>query len=72
MLKVFTSTPPSREDVLEFIKNLPENMVCTNRRIEFDPMWVSVTTIDAPPETGNLKPWRVELTFETDYSHPAA
>lgn len=69
MLTENRTLPPTREEVIEFIRRLPDDMFCSRRAVEFEPAWVSVSTIDSPPDAGNMKPYRVEIVFERDLSH---
>lgn len=71
MLKINRGTPPTREEVLEFIRSLPADMVCTHRGIEFEPAWVSASSIDDPIHRSSSKIYRVTLTFERDLTHNA-
>lgn len=69
MLTEKTTHPPTREEVIDFIRKLPDDMFCSKRAIEFEPMWISATTIDSPLNDGNMKPYRVEIVFERDLYH---
>lgn len=62
-------TVSAREEVIDFIRKLPDDMFCSRRTVEFIPMWISVTTLDSPLDDGNMKPYRVEIVFERDATH---
>lgn len=68
MLHTSRKTIVTREDVIEFVRRLPEAMVLAGTSVEYEPQLVSFQNIDADlaaPKTGLCK---VVLTFERDYT----
>ena len=55
---------PSRDEIIELIRRLPDDIVCSSLSVEFEDQLVSVTSIDSPPDGGNMEIFRVRVEFQ--------
>lgn len=64
MLHISNENPPTREQVFDFIKSLPEDMILAHRTIEFELELVTVSSIDDPKQPSKDRIFSVALIFE--------
>jgi hypothetical protein len=69
VLSINRESPRTREEVIEFIKSLPAELVCTHIGIEFAPDRICQPTLIRQPDPSADKCCKVTLTFERDWTH---